>query len=146
MSVKKLYAKAAVLGMVESNSHEDAFHQLVFGLTGKESVKSLTGEEFRRVDKELTKRLKPCSVPGMITNTQRNYVWKLMHELSVLSPSKASNAERLAGAVKSILGITASSSDPLLWVSKSDASRLIARLEKYVESAQRKQAKHSESG
>jgi len=146
MKVQKLYAKAAVLGMVEHGSHEDAFHQLVYGLTGKESVKALTEQEFQRVDKELTKRLKAESVPGMITPAQTNLVWKLMQELSVLSPSKVSKAERLAGAVRSILGITASSSAPLLWVSKSDASRLIARLEKYVESAQRKQAKHDESG
>lgn len=146
MEIKKLYAKAAVLGMVESNSHEDAFHQLVYGLTGKESVKALTEQEFQRVDEELSKRLRPQSVPGMITNAQRSQVWRLMHKLSELSPSKVSKAERLAGAVRSVLSITASASDPLLWVSKSDASKLIARLEKYVESAQRKQAKHNESG
>ena len=146
MKVQKLYAKAAVLGMVEQNSHEDAFHQLVFGLTGKESVKALTEQEFRRVDKELTKRLKADSVPGMITPAQTNLVWKLIYKLSALSPSKVSIAERLAGAVRSILGITASPSAPLLWVSKSDASRLIARLEKYVESAKKKAVKRDESG
>ena len=58
MDVKKLYAKAAVLGMVEPGSHEDAFHQLVFGLTGKESVKALTEPEFRRVENELKRRLR----------------------------------------------------------------------------------------
>lgn len=130
----------------EHGSREDAFHQLVYGLTGKESVKTLTEQEARRVDRELNKRLRADSVPGMITNAQRSQVWRLMYKLSDLSPSKVSIAERLAGAVRNILGITASSSDPLLWVSKSDASRLIARLEKYVASAQRKQAKHDESG
>lgn len=146
MKVQKLYAKAAVLNMVEPNSHEDAFHQLVYGLTGKESVKALTEQEFQRVDKELSRRLKPDNVPGMITPAQISLVWKLMHKLSALSPSKVSKAERLAGAVRSILGITASSSAPLLWVSKSDASKLIARLERYVESAQKKAVKHDESG
>ncbi|MDE6020930.1 MAG: regulatory protein GemA [Ruminococcus sp.] len=146
MEVKKLYAKAAILGMVENGSHEDAFHQLVYGLTGKESVKALIEQEFQRVDEELSKRLRPQSLPGMITSAQRSQVWRLMYKLSELSSSKVSKAERLAGAVRSVLSITASVSDPLLWVSKSDASKLIARLEKYVESAQRKQAKHDESG
>lgn len=146
MKVQKLYAKAAVLDMVEHGSHEDAFHQLVYGLTGKESVKALTEQEFQRVDKELSRRLKPDNVPGMITPAQISLVWKLMHKLSALSPSKVSKAERLAGAVRSILSITASSSAPLLWVSKSDASKLIARLEKYVESAKKKAVKRDESG
>ena len=39
-SVQKIYGIAAVLGMVESGNHEDALHQLVYGMTGKDSVRS----------------------------------------------------------------------------------------------------------
>ena len=34
----RLYALASSLGMVERDSKEDAFHQLVYGITGKEQI------------------------------------------------------------------------------------------------------------
>ena len=37
-SVQKIYGIAAVLGMVKSGNHGDALHQLVYGMTGKDSV------------------------------------------------------------------------------------------------------------
>ena len=155
MEVNKLYAKAAVLGMVDHGSHEDAFHQLVFGLTGKESVKELTEKEFRKVENELNLRLrshksepkqKPQEVPGMMTAAQRNMAWRLMYTLAALSPSKASEGERMAGAVKKILGITSSPKEPLMWVTREDGSRLIDTLKRYVRTAQKKKVKQDESG
>lgn len=155
MEANKLYAKAAVLGMVDHGSHEDAFHQLVFGLTGKESVKELTEKEFRKVENELNLRLrshksepkqKPQEVPGMMTAAQRNMAWRLMYTLVALSPSKASEGKRMAGAVKKILGITSSPKEPLMWVTREDGSRLIDTLKRYVRTAQKKKVKQDESG
>lgn len=155
MDVKKLYAKAAVLGMVEPGSHEDAFHQLVFGLTGKESVKVLTEPEFRRVENELKRRLRSRpsdrrpeqqETPGMMTKAQRDMAWRQIYTLAALSPSRASEGERMAGAVRKILGITASPKEPLKWVSKEDGSRLIDTLKRYVRTAQKKKVKQDESG
>lgn len=155
MDVKKLYAKAAVLGMVEPGSHEDAFHQLVFGLTGKESVKALTEPEFRRVENELKRRLRSRpsdrrpeqqETPGMMTKAQRDMAWRQIYTLAALSPSRASEGERMAGAVRKILGITASPKEPLKWVSKEDGSRLIDTLKRYVRTAQKKKVKQDESG
>ena len=37
-SVQKIYGIAAVLGMVESGNHEDALHQLVYGMTGNNVI------------------------------------------------------------------------------------------------------------
>lgn len=155
--IQKLYGKAAVLGMVESGSHEDAFHQLVFGLTGKESVKALTEQEAERVDKELSRRLRthkpkcsskqqPQSTPNMMTYSQKKYAWRLIYSLSALSPSKSSEGERMAGAVKKILGITSAPADPLRWVSFEDGSKLIEHLKRYVKTAQNKKVKQDESG
>lgn len=153
--VQKLYAKAAVLGMVEPGSHEDAFHQLVFGLTGKESVKALAEQEAQRVEKELARRLhtqnrsrksEPQDVPDMMTHKQKSYAWRLICDLAVLSPSKASEGERMAGAVQKILGITAAPADPLKWVTKEDGSKLIEHLKRYVRTAQKKAVKRDESG
>ncbi len=81
---KRLYALANSLGLVESGSKEDPFHQLVFGLTEKEHVSDLTSEEARTVQAELQKRMrlknhdKPLKkkkavredVPGMMTAAQ----------------------------------------------------------------------------
>ncbi|MBQ8515619.1 MAG: DUF1018 domain-containing protein [Ruminococcus sp.] len=154
-SVQKLYAKAAVLGMVEPGSHEDAFHQLVYGLTGKESVKALTEQEAERVKKELARRLrtqkprhstKQQDVPGMMTYKQRSYAWRLIYDLAALSPSKASEGERMAGAVQKILGITAAPADPLRWVTFEDGKKLIEHLKRYVRAAQKKAVKRDESG
>ena len=155
MEANKLYAKAAVLGMVDHGSHEDAFHQLVFGLTGKESVKELTEKEFRKVENELNLRLrshkserkqKPQEVPGMMTAAQRNMAWRQIYTLAALSPSKASEGERMAGAVQKILGITSSPKEPLMWVTREDGSRLIDTLKRYVRTAQKKKVKQDESG
>ncbi len=153
--VRKLYAKAAVLGMVESGSHEDEFHQLVYGLTGKESVKSLTEKEAAGVDAELTRRLKlhkpdkrksKPDIQGMMTVAQQKKAWRLMYSLSAISPSPSSVSERMAGVVRKTLNITASPSDPLRWVNFDDGSRLIAQLKRYLDTAQRKRVKQDESG
>lgn len=155
MDVRKLYAKAAVLGMVEPNSHEDAFHQLVFGLTGKESVKALTEQEAERVEKELARRLRtqnrsrknePQNVPDMMTYKQKSYAWRLIYNLAALSPSKASESERMAGAVRKILGISSAPADPLRWVSFEDGKKLIEHLKRYVRTAQKKAVNKDESG
>lgn len=155
MDVRKLYAKAAVLGMVEPNSHEDAFHQLVFGLTGKESVKALTEQEAERVEKELSRRLRaqnrsrknePQNVPDMMTYKQKSYAWRLIYSLAAFSPSKASESERMAGAVQKILGISSTPADPLRWVSFEDGKKLIEHLERYVRTAQKKAVNKDESG
>lgn len=155
MDVRKLYAKAAVLGMVEPNSHEDAFHQLVFGMTGKESVKALTEQEAERVEKELARRLRtqnrsrknePQNVPDMMTYKQKSYAWRLIYNLAALSPSKASESERMAGAVRKILGISSAPADPLRWVSFEDGKKLIEHLKRYVRTAQKKAVNKDESG
>ena len=46
-SVQKIYGIAAVLGMVESGNREDALHQLVYGMTGKDSGHCLKQNENR---------------------------------------------------------------------------------------------------
>ena len=55
---KRLYALAAGLGMVERNGKEDAFHQLVYGVTGKEHVSELTEAEAFSVQRALQERMK----------------------------------------------------------------------------------------
>lgn len=153
-TTKSLYALAAGLGMVERNVKEDAFHQLVYGITEKEHVSDLTVAEAKMVEAELIRRMqfknheKPLktkpkkrqNVAGMMTEAQQRYAWYLAYRLMELddkSPPIPAN-ERLAGAVRKVLDTTAPPQDPLAWVSFDDGSKLIEALKRYVRSAERK--------
>lgn len=123
---KRLYTLANGLGLVENSNKEDPFHQLVYGLTGKEHVSELTQAEARAVQAELQERMrlknhdKPLKkekaakkdVPGMMTSAQQRLAWRLVYRLDELEPTAASVPERLIGAIEKILGITASRADP----------------------------------
>ncbi|MBQ6169774.1 MAG: DUF1018 domain-containing protein [Ruminococcus sp.] len=148
----RLYALASSLGMVERNSKEDAFHQLVYGITGKEHVGELTPAEANAVQHELHERMKmknhteplkkrdknKKTVPGMMTISQQNLAWRCIYRLAELEPTEASVCDRLLGAIQKILGITASRKDPFRWINFNDGTRLIEQLKRYVRSAERK--------
>ena len=148
---KRLYSLAAALGILERSNPDDNFHTLVHGMTGKIHVSELTAAEGKAVEAELQRQLnhqgdytpKKSEVrerPNMLTKAQSRYIWKLIYLLMELD-GKASSAkadERLAGAVRKILGITAFPDEPLAWVRREQASRLITTLEHYVRSAEKK--------
>ena len=148
-SVQKIYGIAAVLGMVESGNHEDALHQLVYGMTGKDSVRSLSEAERKSVAAELRKRLRKeylsyhpskTEFAGKMTARQKSKAWALLYELERITPftpSPVSIQERMAGVVQKGLQITASAADPLRWASLADGSRLIEQLKRYVQHAKK---------
>ena len=143
---KRLYAIAAKLGLVEGG--EDAFHQIVYRVTGKEHVSDLNEAEGKVVERELFRmkgqaQRKPKQreeVPGMMTDAQQRYAWRMIYRLIELDGGEegAAPGERLAGAVRKTLGITASTKEPLKWVSREDGSKLIEALKRYVKSAEKK--------
>lgn len=145
-TTKRLYAIAAKMGLVERSDPEDAFHQLVYGVTGKEHVSDLTAAEAKEVEAELLRRKdgeirrarKREEVPGMMTDAQQRYAWRLIYQLIALDKKNVPAGERMAGAVRKILDITASPKEPLRWVDREDGSRLIETLKRYVKSAERK--------
>lgn len=148
----RLYALASGLGMVERNNKEDAFHQLVFGLTGKEHVSDLTASEAKTIQKELQNRMrlrnikvplkhKKKDVPGMMTTSQQKKAWSLVYRLDEIEPKDVPVIERLLGAIEKILGITASKTDPFRWINFDDGTKLIEQLKRYVRSAERRAAK-----
>ena len=145
----RLYALASGLGMVERNNKEDAFHQLVFGVTGKEHVSELTQAEANAVQRELQERMRMKNhdaplkkrtnktVPGMMTVPQQNLAWRYIYRLAELEPTDAAVSDRLIGAIRKILGITTSKRDPFRF---DDGTRLIEQLKRYVRSAERRAA------
>lgn len=161
ITIKRLYAMAAVLGLVESNNKDDAFHQLVYGITGKEHVSELNAAERNAVHKELRERMKPRgvetppkkksakkknAVPGMMTVQQQNLAWRLMYRLDELEPTKVSVGQRLIGAIERVLGITASEKEPFRWINFEDGTKLIEQLKRYVRTAERRATKKAGAG
>lgn len=156
---KRLYALANGLGLVENGSKEDPFHQLVYGITGKEHVSELTPPEAKAVQAELQERMKlknhskPLKkksvkedIPGMMTVAQQNLAWRLVYRLDELEPTASSVPERLIGAIGKILGITASRADPFRWINFDNGTKLIEQLKRYVRSAERRAAKKEGTG
>lgn len=155
---KRLYALANGLGLIERNNNDDPFHQLVYGLTGKEHVSELTPSEARIVQAELQERMrlknhdKPLkkkrnpAEPGMITDPMKDKVWALMYQLDELEPTAASVPDRLIGAIGKILGVTASGTDPFRWIKFDEGMKLIEYLKRYVDSAERRAAKKAGDG
>jgi hypothetical protein len=151
----RLYALASGLGMVERNNKEDAFHQLVYGITGKSHISELTPSEGKAVQRELQNRMRlrnrdiplkkrekyKKEVPGMMTVSQKKKAWSLVYRLDEIEPKEIPVVERLLGAIEKILGITASKNEPFRWINFDDGSKLIEQLKRYVRSAERRAAK-----
>lgn len=150
-TTKRLYTLASGLGLVERDSKEAPFHQLVYGLTGKEHISMLTQAEAKAVQTELQERMKlknhnkplkksKKSVPGMMTIPMQNLAWALAYKLEELDEKSTPVPAniRLAGAVKKVLGITAYPEEPLKWVHFQEGMKLIEALKRYVASAERR--------
>lgn len=158
---KRLYALAASLGLVERNNKDDPFHQLVTGVTGKDSVSELTAAEGKAVERELMERMKlrnrsepiktkstnkKAAVPGMMTAQQQSLAWRLVYRLDEIEPTQISVCQRLIGAIQKVLGITASAKDPFRWINFEDGTKLIEQLKRYVRTAERRAAKKAGAG
>jgi hypothetical protein len=147
----------ARLGILESGNKNDMLHTLVYQLTQKESIKSLTEDEYKLVVKDLAERLKlqnmdipPChpykakkyedSGRGMMSDGQRRKVWQLMYQLEKLDieHSSAKLGDRLCGIIKKELHIDTIPKAPFKWIKYSQGVKLIEILKKYVANAQRR--------
>lgn len=141
---KRIFGLSKKLGM-----NSDELHLLIHGVTGCESIKELDKTQTYEVIKELNSRAsrlpeknKPKKekkrTPGMITPNQQDYCWSMIYRLAELEPRQATVGERMCGAIKKILGVTAAPKEPFLWISFEQGRDLIEGLKRYVESAERK--------
>lgn len=154
---KSIFAFCRELGI-----GDDDRHALIYGITGKESTKELTEADTKAVLHELMERMKGKNRPelphrkkelapavaGMMTAAQQKLAWRLVYRLIELddAPKKASAAERMAGAIKKELGITAvPGKDIFRWVSFDNGAKLIEQLKRYVRSAE-KRAERRQTG
>lgn len=153
MKSRNLYAIAAKNGLVEHGNKEDPFHQIVYSLTGKTSVKDLTSREMKQVETEIIRRTNSNisgdriksqeSVTGMMSPAQQSLAWRLMYQIQRydVKVSDKSVGARLAGVVRKSLKISASDTDPLKWVNAENGNKLIETLKRYVKSAEKKYKK-----
>ena len=153
MKTRFLYAIAAKNGLVEHGNKDDPFHQIVYSVTGKTSVKELTNCEMKRVENEIRNRIgenvsgdkikNQEAVAGMMSPAQQSLAWRLMYRIQRydVKVSDKSVGARLAGVVRKSLKISASDTDPLKWVNAENGNKLIETLKRYVKSAEKKYKK-----
>ena len=151
--IRKVYALGAKLGLVENNNKNDALHALVSGITGKNSIKQLTAEEYKAVMSELITRAKISqlepppdkqstrhyeSAPGKMSAGQQKKVWALMYQLQKAdtTPSIASLGERLSGIINKQFGIDATEKSPMKWLTTEQGNKLIETIKRYIRSAE----------
>lgn len=135
---------------MRGKDRQDALHDLVADVTGKQHITELTnGEandvitelEKRQGDKQLPrKRGRPLrkSAPGRVSEGQQRKILALMYQLEEASPSKAKWNERLCGIIKKTLGVEAFPAAPFAWVTYRGANTLIETLKGYVATARKK--------
>lgn len=144
-AIKRIYALGVQLGMKGSGSgHDDALHAMVLGLTGKDSIKTLTPAEGQLVERELKRRMAAASpaaskrryerkyteVPGGLSAKQQKMIWYLMFQLEKFDPSPKSVQlrDRLCGLIEKQCRITASPADPFRWLRAEQGGDLIEAL------------------
>lgn len=152
--IKKIYAIGSALGIKGSGSG-DELHALVGGVTGKDSIKSLTYQEagavIARLEELQGKAASPRSRsrkpqehqsrPGGVTSGQQKKIWALMYELKKYDevPNDVQLGIRLCKIVKKELRLDARVENPFIWLDFAQGNRLIEILKKYVESAKKKE-------
>lgn len=166
--IKRVYALASGLGLVESNNKNDMLHELLFSTTGKTSVSDLTDAEFKQMQSELINRMKLSNITAplkrkkdrpkdpdvadMMTQAQQSLAWRLIYRLQELDrdPIVKDNgitisvSDRMKGAIEKVLDITPNMKSPFKWVTFVQGEKFIEQLKRYVRSAERKENKLKE--
>ena len=155
--VQRIYGMGAALGMLDNSNHkDDMLHNLVYNITGQDSVKQLTDVDYKKVVAELAQRIKisqlqppsksrsgnkrySTTAKGMTVGQQRK-VWALMYQLAGCDTTVtvATKGERLCGIIKKELHIDASPKQPFAWLGFEQGNKLIELLKNYVKSAEHK--------
>ena len=154
--IRKIYALGGELG-IKGKGHDDLLHELIYGITGKESVRELNDSEVRAVLSEMykfkpaaAKRKKSDKEPGdngMATKEQQALCWRYCYRLKELDPNpeSADVFERLAGAIRKVCGTNmVPKTDPFRWVDQDNCSKLIEQLKRYVNTAERRAKRQGE--
>lgn len=152
--IRKIYAISHALGIVGTGSGEDELHELVCGVTGKESIKALNYKEacavIARLEELQGKSASPKAAgkrpkehketPGGVPSSQQKKIWALMYELKKYDAvaNDVSLGERLCKIIKKELKMDATAREPFAWMDFNQGNKLIEILKKYVVSAEQR--------
>lgn len=157
--IQRIYGMGAVLGILDSGDKRDNLHLLVEAITGKDSIRALTEEEYNAVVHELAERIRVQNLgkppakprrtakyeeqPGGMSEGQQRKVWHLMYELKKFDRKKSETplGERLCGIVKKATGVDALPEKPMIWLTYEQGSELIETIKRYIRSAERRAMK-----
>jgi len=156
--LRKIYAIGNALGIAAGAG--DELHTLVLGITGKESIKSLTYREaglvIGRLEELQGKDAPPSrkrarehkSKPGGVTSGQQKKIWALMYDLKNYDrqPSGVQLGDRLCAVIKKELHVDALAKCPFEWLDYEQGNKLIEMLKRYVASAKKKEDAHDRTG
>ena len=156
--IRKIYAIGTQLG-IKGRGRDDLLHELVYGVTGKNSIGELTDKEANAVLSELYKRQPPApkakskakkkkkngddelGYNGMATPDQQRLCWRYCYRLKELdsNPDSAEVFERLKGAITKVCGTNiVPIKTPFRCVTQEQCSKLIEQLKRYVNTAERR--------
>lgn len=152
--IRRIYGMAAALG-IKGSGKDDLLHEMVYGLTGKTSIKELTDKDVQSVMGELVHRMRFADVPrakkeagdeeigsyGMATKEQQRLCWRYCYRLKELDtkPNPTDVGDRMVGAIRKVCSTNIiSKEDPFRCVTQDDAAKLIEQLKRYVNTAERR--------
>lgn len=147
--VRKIYAIAGALGM-KSRDGDDALHDLVFGMTGKQHISGLTSAEAYDVIAELEKEAgfqshtaapgPPAAPDGTGARQRRAMRQSMAPDVSPerIEPQQSAAGRPAARHYQKELGMDSGFEKPLAWLSYQDCSKLIEILKAYIASAEKK--------
>lgn len=147
---QKMFGMAKQLNMLDKSGDTDMLHELISNITGKDSIKQLTTEDYKAVVAELSQRMKISHLQPPprkrndtakgVTAGQQSKIWYLMYQLKDcdIKPVTSTLGERLCGIIKKELHIDAQAKNPFVWLSFQQANKLIEILKNYCRNAERK--------
>lgn len=150
--IRRIYGMGAVLG-IKGSDKNDLLHDLIFGITGKTSVKELDDKEAQSVISELIHRMRfgnpdrPKKIAkdqgsnGMATKEQQNLCWRYCYRLKELDsdPNSADVGDRMIGAIRKVCDTNiVTKEDPFRCVTQESCAKLIEQLKRYVNTAERR--------
>lgn len=153
VQIRKIYAIGNALG-IKSSGSEDELHILVGGITGKDSIKSLTYTEacavIARLEELQSKTASPkptskkmkgyTSRSGGVTVGQQKKIWALMYTLKKYDevPNDVQLGDRLCAVIKKEFCADAIAKNPFVWITFEQGNNLIEILKGYVKSARKR--------
>lgn len=136
--IKKMWSISKAIGMTSDDLH---------AMAGADSLKRLDFSAASDIISRLTtlqgKSYAPKTerkdTPKGATAEQQGKVWALMYELEKYdaTPSQSTVGERLCGIIRKELHTDCLPKNPFIWLGDYDMFRLIEKLKKYIESANR---------